>query len=168
MVIGTLTIFMFLFYLFVLFKNGIDLNEITIEFTILFTCCCVVMLLLTKIMENKTTKQLAAWAIVVVVLMTGVISYVAITEIPENKKNVQLELATILGNSAHYNALGINGHNDIESITFHGEPKAGNFDQILGYVVEVKVTNREQVYYFMCAGTGPSCMEFKQVENPFP
>lgn len=162
-----LTAFMLGFYFYVLFKNGIDLNEITIEFSILYFCCYILIFLLTKIVQKGNVKKLATFAIALVVVMAGVISYVALTELPESKTSLQMELVTILGNSTQFKELGINNNNDIESITFHGAPRRGDFDQILGYVIELTVKDNENVYYFMCAGNGPYCSQFVQVEEAY-
>ncbi len=121
---GLLTSLMLGFYFYVLFKNGIALNEITVEFSILYVCCCILIFLLTKIVQKGYVKKLALSTIALVVVMTGVISHVALTEIPENKTNLQMELATILGNSPQFKELGIQNNNDIESITFHGAPRS--------------------------------------------
>lgn len=153
------------FYFYVIFKNGIDLNELTFEFSILYVSSCVLILLLIWIFQKGNAKKSTILAIAVVIFMIGVISFGAITKIPEQTVNFQMQLATILGNSPQYKELGINDNHDIESIIFHGAPKRGDFEQISGYVIELNIKNVKHPYYFMCAGTGPGCSEYEQVDD---
>ena len=162
---GVLFTFMLVIYSIVLFKNGIEPSEIVIEFSILYLCACILTILLIWILRKGSPKVPTTLALVLVVVMTGVKSYVAIKEIPDFKVSRQIELATILGNSPQYKELGINDNSDIKSIRFHGAPKRGDFHQTLDYVVELSIKNDEHPYYFMCAGTGPDCAEYELVEE---
>ncbi|QCR31267.1 hypothetical protein [Lysinibacillus sp. SGAir0095] len=163
--LGLLIAFMLAFYFIVLFKNGIEPSEIVIEFSILYLCSCIIIILLIWILRKGSPKIPTIIALALVVVMIGVKSYVAIKEIPDFKINRQMELATILGNSPEYKELGINSNADIDWIKIHGAPKRGNFHQTLDYVIELRIKNDEHPYYFMCAGTGPDCEQYEQVEE---
>lgn len=160
---GVLVVFMLVLYFIVLFNN--DLDEIVVEFSILYVISCVLILILIWILRKGSPKLPTISALILVVIMIGVKSYVAMEEIPDHTINRQLKLATILGNSPQYQELGINDNTDIQSITVHGAPKRGNFHQTLDYVIELRVKDHEQPYYFMCAGTGPDCSQYEKVEE---
>jgi len=163
--VGLIIAFMLAFYFYILFKNGIEPNEIVIEFSFLYILSCALILILIWILRKGSPKAPTISAIVLVVIMIGVKSYIAIEEIPDHKINLQMELATILGKSPQFQELGIHDIYDIDSVLFHGAPKKGDFEQLTGYVIEVRVKNHDQPYYFMCAGTGDGCSQFEQVEE---
>ena len=99
MIVGLVTFFMFVLYFIVLFINGIELNEVTTVFSVLYFCCWVLILLLLKMkVEGKAVNYAKKMALVLVAMMIGVISYEAITELPESDHAFQKELAVILGN----------------------------------------------------------------------
>lgn len=168
MIVGLVTFFMFVLYFIVLFINGIELNEVTTVFSVLYFCCWVLILLLLKMkVEGKAVNYAKKMALVLVAMMIGVISYEAITELPESDHAFQKELAVILGNSPQLAELGQLSNHDIESVTFHGDPKYGSFHQFLDYIVEVKLTQNDRAYYFMCRGNGPYCSQYERVEEEF-
>ncbi|WP_404427469.1 hypothetical protein LG296_03450 [Ureibacillus chungkukjangi] len=162
---GVLVTFMLVIYSIVLFENGIEPSEVVIEFSILYLCACIITILLIWLLRKGSPKIPTMLALVLVVVMTGVKSYVAIEEVPDYKINRQMELATILGNSPQYQQLGIKDNADIDSITFHGAPKRGDFEQNTGYVIEIRIKNDEDIYYFMCAGTQSECSQYELIED---
>lgn len=164
---GLVTILMLGFYGYVLFQNGLELNGITIVFSVLYFICWILVLLLISLRIKGESNKSMTIALICVWLMIAVISYEAITELPESDHAFQKELAVILGNSPQFAELGQLSNHNIESVTFHGDPKYGSFDQILGYVVEVQLTNNDQAYYFMCQGSGPYCSQFELVDEKF-
>lgn len=153
------------YYFYVLFKNGISLNEITIKFSLLYLCSCLLIHLFVWMLHKGIAKTQVYIAIPLVIISVGIYSYYALTEIPDRKTATQIEMATILGNSEEYKALGIEHIHDIEKVIFHGETRFGGFDQIYGYVVEVMVPNDKQRYFFECEGTGPYCTNYIRIDE---
>ena len=63
-------------YGFILFRNSIDLNNVTIEFTILFVAGSLILLLFWKV-RNGISKKIRIGICILLILQIGVISFYA-------------------------------------------------------------------------------------------
>lgn len=155
------TFLLTILYFIVLFKNGLSLNEITIPYTVLILCCWLMMLgIIHYWKKNGTGLSLLIFPILVLMFTT----YDAIVSIPLEDQRYQKELALILGSSPDYLALPNLNNESILRMMFYGDPKSGNFDQNLGYIVEIYAKGELNPFYFQCKGNGPYCNSFEQLD----
>lgn len=148
-------------FAFILFRNGIDINNVTIEFTILFVACSLIILLFWKARKG-ISKKIGIGICVLLILQTGVISYYAYDRHSNQLINEQNRLLVILGNSTDYQKLNLR-YLDIEKIYIVGDAKKGYFDHPFDYRIELKIKNENKVYQFKCKGQGPWCEELELI-----
>ncbi|MEB2298954.1 hypothetical protein LAV72_04870 [Lysinibacillus xylanilyticus] len=146
---------------FILFRNGIELNNVTIEFTILFVACSLIILLFWKARKG-ISKKIGIGICALLILQIGVISYYAYDKHSNRLIDEQNSLLVILGNSTDYQKLNLS-YEDIEKINIVGDAKKGDFHHPFGYRIELKVKN--EVYQFKCKGQGPSCEEMELING---
>ena len=146
-------------YGFILFRNGIALNNVTIEFTILYVACSLIILLFWKVRKG-ISKKMGIVIFALLIIQAGVISYYAYDRHSNRLVNEQNRLLIILGNSTDYQRLNLSYH-DIEKINVAGDAKQGSFGHPFDYVIELKVENK--IYQFKCKGRGPSCEEMELI-----
>ena len=143
----------------ILFRNGIALNNVTIEFTILYVTCSLTILLFWKARKG-ISKKIGIAICALLIIQTGFISYYAYDRHSDRLINEQHRLLIILGNSTDYQKLNLSYH-DIEKINIIGDAKLGNFHHPLDYIIELKVKNENKIYQFQCKGQGPWCEEME-------
>lgn len=151
-------------YGFILFRNGIDLNNVTIEFTILYVACSLIILLFWKVRKG-ISKKIGIVIFGLLIIQAGVISYYAYDRHSNRLINEQNSLLVILGNSADYQRLNLS-YRDIEKINVAGDAKQGSFGHPFDYIIELKVENK--VYQFKCKGRGPECDEMELINVSLP
>ncbi|MGE7912571.1 hypothetical protein [Lysinibacillus xylanilyticus] len=158
--VGIISALIFVFG-FILFRNGIELNNVTIEFTILFVACSLIILLFWKARKG-ISKKIGIGICASLILQIVVISYYAYDRHSNHLINEQNRLLVILGNSTDYQKLNFS-YEDIEKINIVGDAKKGDFHHQFDYRIELKVKNENKVYLFKCKGQGPWCEEMEVI-----
>ncbi|MBO1910717.1 hypothetical protein [Sporosarcina sp. 6E9] len=154
--VGIIITLIFLFC-FILFRNGIELNNVTTEFTILFVASSLIILLFWKV-RNELPKKIGIGICTILILQLGVISLYAYDRQSNQLINEQNRLLVILGNSSDYQQLNLS-FQDIDKVYLVGDAKKGSFNHPFDYRIELKVKSEDKVYQFQCKGQGPWCKE---------
>ena len=157
--------FMLILYFSMMFRNAIDLNEVTIPFTIMYVIIWLLILILIKFWRLITSNILKSIIVVLLSVQLFVICYEAYSAQPERLLEEQRIISMILGNSLASEQLHLS-YDKIVSLKVLGDAKLGNFGHPFDYIIELKVKKVEEPYYFMCKGTGPYCNEMELVEKP--
>lgn len=157
--------FMGILYFIMMFRNAIDLNEVTIPFTILYVITWLLILILIKFWRLITSIMLKSFIVGLLSVQLFAICYEAYLAQPKRLLEEQRKISLILGNSLAYEQLHLS-YDKIASLKVLGDPKRGNFGHPFDYIIELKVKKNEEPFYFMCKGTGPFCNEMELVEKP--
>ena len=157
---------LFIVYCVMTFKNAIALNEMTLQFTIVYILISILLLLFIKISAH-IHRAWIKWTIgLILCLLLANNCYFALTTNTERIESEQHRLLLMLGQSDDFQQLNLT-EKSIEKVYIHGEHRKGNFHHPFDYVVELKIQGKEEPYYFQCYGNGPYCNSLSRIENPF-
>ncbi|WP_432355662.1 hypothetical protein [Sporosarcina sp. A2] len=154
---GIIVITLLVLYSMILFRNGIQMHDVMLEYTVLFLISTFLILLLWKAW-GTLSKSFKLLITTLLVMQVSFISYEAYVSEPKYLSNEQNSLLLLLAGSPDYLQLKLTSE-DLKTVQVIGDPKQGSFDHPYDYIVEITTTKNKEVYQFICKGNGPTCEE---------
>lgn len=154
---ATIVIALLVLYSMILFRNGIQMHDVMIEYTVLFLFSSFLIVVLWKVWRNLS-KSIKVVFTTLLVLQVSFISYEAYVSEPKYLSNEQNTLLLLLAGSPDYQQLNLTSV-DLKTVQVIGDSKQGSFHHPDDYIVEITTSNNNEVYQFMCKGSGPTCEE---------
>lgn len=154
---ATIGIALLVLYGLILFRNGIQIHDVMFEYTVLFLISSILILILCKLWRNLS-NVIKLVSTTLLVLQVVFISYEAYVSEPKYLSNEQNTLLLLLAGSPDYQQLNLTSV-DLKTVQVIGDPKQGSFDHPYDYIVEITTSKDNEVYQFMCKGSGPACDE---------
>lgn len=154
---ATIVIALLILYSMVLFRNGIQMHDVMVEYTVLFLISSFLILVLWKVWRNLS-KVIKVVFTTLLVMQVAFISYEAYVDEPKYLTNEQNSLLLLLAGSPDYQQLNLTSV-DLKTVQVIGDPKQGSFHHPDDYIVEITTSNNNEVYQFICKGNRPTCEE---------
>ena len=154
---ATIVIALLILYSMVLFRNGIQMHDVMVKYTVLFLISSFLIVVLWKVWRNLS-KVIKVVFTTLLVMQVAFISYEAYVDQPKYLTNEQNSLLLLLAGSPDYRQLNLTSV-DLKTVQVIGDPKQGSFHHPGDYIVEITTSNDKEVYQFICKGNGPSCEE---------
>ncbi|WOV85816.1 hypothetical protein PGH26_07750 [Sporosarcina jeotgali] len=154
---AVIVIALLVLYSLILFRNGIEMHDVMLEYTVLFLLSSFLIVVLWKV-RRTLSKSIKAVFTTLLVMQVSFISYEAYVQEPKYLSNEQNKLLLLLAGSSDYQQLNLTSE-DLQNVHIIGDPKQGGFDHPFDYIVEITTAKNQEVFQFSCKGNGPACEE---------